>query len=302
MTIAMSFVLGLAILIALAVLLVPNWPGHAPNLVATPDSDATTAPRPPEPRATTPAFQPQGAHALIPDGVYSVATVAGPLAIVPAKSQDQLTLAGKRLALPGPYFSLLAIHRHPDQDVVLIGMRCNAACTYQDLAFVRIFKTRAPLVEMRPDFRVPSGEFDSLARHITFTTDATTVELGLEKGSRISARIGASQPLELVRSPAKAIALSSGECWLVRSMVSACAGFRTPCRDADFKTFPQNCPGATTQMRRTVIRLADQTTGFDAPAFAKVCVKASQLGIAPSDDFIRREICSGADRRQWQGD
>jgi len=221
------------------------------------------------------------------------------LSVSTSGAEERLALNGKRLALPGPYFSLLSILRQAGQDIVLVGMRCGGtACTYDELAFVRLYPDRAPLVEMRPELRVPVAAFESLARDIRFAGDTMQVPLGIENGTRLTATIGAEQPLVLDRAPARTGQLKGSECRAVRRLVQQCASFKSPCSDTDYASFPSNCPSATPQMSHTVNQLAEATTGFDATAFAKVCSRASRLGIVPSDQFIRRELCSGQSRRR----
>ena len=151
---------------------------------------------------------------------------------------------------------------------------------------------------MRPELRVPVAAFESLARDTRFVDGTMQVPLGIEKGTRLAATIGAEQPLMLSRAPARTGQLKGSECRAVRRLVQQCASFKIPCSDTDYNSFPSNCPSATPQMSHAVNQLADATTGFDATAFAKMCSRASHLGIVPSDQFISRELCSGQTRRR----
>ena len=75
-------------------------------------------------------------RALIPTDARAVATIAGNLAIELAESQQQLTLNGRRIALPESFFTLLSITRHDAQDIVLVSMNCGGtACGFLDLRF-----------------------------------------------------------------------------------------------------------------------------------------------------------------------
>jgi hypothetical protein len=300
-TLVMMFVFGIAVLIAVVSLLKMaadrSGTDTAATLEAVTEPDQARAPA----NVAVPALTVTQPHTLLPEDVRAVATVAGTLAVEPTQSQDRLTLEGRGLALPGPYFSLLAISRHPGEDIVLVGMNCGAnACAYLDLAFVRLFAERAPLVEMRPEFRVPARNVDTLRRNITFANETTDVALGLDRGASVVAHIGPGSPLRIVRTAARIQPLSSRDCFIVRNLVRQCADFRERCSDASFREFPRNCPSATMSLLRTTSYLADHTTGLDLPNFAHTCTRASQLHIAPSDRFIRREICSGADPRQWE--
>jgi hypothetical protein len=215
-------------------------------------------------------------------------------------TSDRLTLQGRGLALPGPRLALVSITRHKTQDIVLVSMSCGGtACAYNELAFVRLFPDRAPLVEMRPEFRLPVRRAGTLKNSVWRNGDATMVALGPDRGASLSARIGPESALELSRVPAKIARLSTRDCDTVRSMVRECARFQARCSTASFREFPENCPSATLLLKRRTTYLTDHTTGFDLPDFAHVCTRASQLNITPSDGFIRREICSGANPQQW---
>jgi hypothetical protein len=263
--------------------------------------DAPSAP--PASDASLPAFRTAAPHSAIPDGAEAVRTIAGRLAVEMSATGDRLVLQGRGLALPGPRFALVSITRHETQDIVLISMSCGGtACAYNELAFVRLFPNRAPLVEMRPEFRVPVRRAGTLKNSVWRNGASTMVALGPDRGASLSARIGPESALELSRVPAKIARLSTRDCDTVRSMVRECARFQTRCSTAPFREFPENCPSATPLLKRTTTYLADHTTGFDLPDFAHVCARASQLNITPSDRFIRREICSGANPQQWSAE
>ena len=256
---------------------------------ATPDSKAT------------PAAVVQKPHELLPEATDSLDTVGGPLVVVPGGGEDRLTLNGHALGLPGPRFSLLSVSRHTDQDIVLVGMKCGgASCVYLDLAFVRVFKNSPPVVEMRPGFRIPMEHVAQLKQGIDFRAETTTVALGLDRGASVSARIGPDLAFDLTREAVAARPLSRQDCLTVMEAIDACAAFSKPCRNADFQDFPKNCPSAPRSLYRSTIYLTDHTTGLDLPAFAHTCARASQLHIAPSDEFVATEICSGANARQWR--
>ena len=294
----MTGVLASGVVFAVAALLAPGWLHGMSTVAPVVSRIESAASRSMGPDADQRAFEAPGPFTVLPRDVRSIATIAGTLSVSTSGSEDRLALNGKRLALPGPHFSLLSILRQAGQDIVLVGMRCGStACTYDELAFVRLYSDRAPLVEMRPELRVPVAAFESLGRDIRFVDDTMQVPLGIEKGTRLVATIGAEQQLVLSRSPARTGQLKGSECRAVRRLVQQCASFKSPCSDTESDRFPSNCPSATPQMSQAVSQLADATTGFDATAFAKVCSRASRLGIVPSDQFIWRELCSGRARR-----
>jgi hypothetical protein len=252
------------------------------------------------PSAALDAFSTMNPRALIPIDATAVATIAGTLAIESAESQQQLTLNGRRLALPESYFTLMSITRHDAQDIVLVSMNCGGtACAFLDLAFLRLFSDRPPVIETRPDLRFPSDFTERLQEGISFRDDRTEVALGLDKGAYVLAAIGPTSPLEIVRQPATIEPLTREQCGTVKEAIESCAEFPTPCSDAPFAEFPANCPDATMPLYRTTGYLAANTTGLNLPAFANTCTAASQIGMAPSPKFIESEICSGADPHQW---
>jgi hypothetical protein len=300
---AMLVLTGVAILIAVISLLwgpIERTPLELPSRKVAVRGEAPSAAPASDP--SLPAFVTAAPHSAIPDGAEAVRTIAGRLAVEPSTSGDRLTLQGSGLALPGPRLELVSITRHKTQDIVLVSMSCGGtACAYNELGFVRLFPNRAPLVEMRPEFRLPVRRAGTLKNSVWRNGDATMVALGPDRGASLSARIGPDTALELSRVPAKIARLGTRDCDTVRSMVRECALFQTRCRTASFREFPENCPSATLLLKRKTTYLADHTTGFDLPDFAHVCTRASQLNITPSDRFIRREICSGANPQQWNG-
>ncbi|MBK6348745.1 MAG: hypothetical protein IPF50_02560 [Proteobacteria bacterium] len=48
--------------------------------------------------------------------------------------------------------------------------------------------------------------------------------------------------------------------------------------------------------------LYHETTGLDAASFRALCVRSCELGLTPSDNFIRQRVCSGAPPDQWPPD
>jgi hypothetical protein len=293
----MACVLVLAVAIALVALVGPWWPDGLATLPATRARVIRLVSQGIEPGPELPAFEPTAPEGILPTGVKSLATIAGPLSIGSSESGEHLVLNRKRLALPGPRFTLLAMLRRPGQDIVLVGVRCGGTtCRYAELVFLRLFAERPPLVETRPELRVPASSFDSLVQHIGFAGDTMKVPLAIEQNQRLVATIGTEQPLDLTRTQLRTGPLTGKECGAVRRLVVECAAFRLPCNDEANGSFPKNCPSANPRLSQDVARLAAATSSFDPAAFAKVCSRASHLRIAPSDDFIRRELCSGRRR------
>jgi hypothetical protein len=293
----MTCVLVLAVLIALAAVLGPWWPDGLATLPPAKARLIRLARQDTGPGPTQRTLEPDGPQMLLAPNVRSLGTIAGPLTISTTGSEDRLTVNGKRLALPGPRFTLLAIMRRAGQDVVLLGVRCGgAACTYDELTFLRLYADRPPLVETRPELRVPVAAFAELGQHIQFAGDTMKVQLAVERSTQLIATIGPQQPLALAHVPLRTVALSRGQCGAVQRLIVECAAFRRPCSEDEYGSFPQNCPSAPARFARDVNQLAAATSGFDQAAFARMCSHASRISVVPSDEFVRRELCSGKRR------
>ena len=239
-------------------------------------------------------------HALIPDDTRALATIAGTLSIEPAESQHQLMLDGQRLDLPESYLTFLSMTRHPDQDIVLVSMNCGGtACTFLDLAFVRLYSNRPPVLETLPEFQFPSDIVERVQQGISLRDNTIDVALGLKDGVYWFASISPRDKLSMSAVSAPIEPLSADDCRLASEMLDYCTELKTPCAEAPFREFPSNCPDATMPLYRATNYLASHTTGLNLPAFAQACKAASELSMAPSPAFIQSEICSGADPIQW---
>lgn len=240
---------------------------------------------------------------LIPEDTVAVQTVAGRLAILNLRDSigvQQLTLNGESLDLSNDFLTFVAISRHGNQDIILMASQCGgSACGSLDLAFVRLFVNGVPAIETSDSFRFPTDDHEALRAGVTSWTGQTRVALGLARGAQVMASIGPDRPLEVAREWAPIEPLAADDCSGVVESLKFCATFEEPCTDASFREFPNNCSGAPMTLYRQVAYLANHTTGFDLPAFAHACSRASQLGMAPSDEFIQQEVCSGADPVQW---
>ena len=245
-------------------------------------------------------FRTTESHLLIPDDTDALATIAGTLSIEQAESQHQLMLDGQRLDLPQSYFTFLSMTRYADQDIVLVSMNCGGtACTFLDLAFVRLYSNRPPVLETLPEFQFPSDIIERVQQGISLRDNTIDVALGLKDGVYWFASISPRAKLAMAAVSAPIEPLSADDCRLATEMLDYCTELKTPCAEAPFREFPSNCPDATMPLYRTTNYLASHTTGLNLPAFAQACKAASELSMAPSPTFIQSEICSGADPIQW---
>jgi hypothetical protein len=260
-------------------------------------STQSAAPTPVPARVVFSSAEP---HVLVPDDIRALATIAGTLSIEPAESQHQLMLDGQRLDLPESYLTFLSMTRHPDQDIVLVSMNCGGtACTFLDLAFVRLYSNRPPVLETLPEFQFPSDIVERVQQGISLRDNTIDVALGLKDGVYWFASISPRDKLSMFAVSAPIEPLSDDDCKLAAEMLDYCTELKTPCAEAPFREFPSNCPDATMPLYRTTSYLANHTTGLNLPAFAQACKAASELSMAPSPAFIQSEICSGADPIQW---
>lgn len=255
------------------------------------------------PELAPPPFHTTALYALIPEDARSVTTIGGRLAIVNSDDSvigQHLTLNGQRLDLQNDFFSLVSISRHPGQDIILVANQCaGSACSQLDLAFIRVFPGRPPVVETADDFHTTNDFFDRLQQSVSSTGAQTQVALGLNKGAFVSASIGPQTALRVTREWAPIEPLAAEDCGVAKESLDLCAEFQTACTTGDYRDFPNNCPDAPMAFYRTVAYLTNHTTGFNMPSFAAACTEASRLRLTPSDTLITEEICSGADPAQW---
>jgi hypothetical protein len=261
---------------------------------------ASTKSAAPTPMLARVVFSTTEAHTLIPNDTRALTTIAGTVSIEPAESQHQLQLNGRRLDLPESYFALLSMTRYADQDIVLVSMNCGgSACTFLDLAFIRLYANRPPVIETLPHFQFLSDIVERVQQGISLRDNTVDVALGLKDGVYWFASIGPEDKLAMSAVSASIEPLSGDDCRLAAEMLDYCTDLKTPCEEADFREFPANCPDATMPLFRATNYLAHQTTGLNLPAFAQACASASELSMMPSTTFIASEICSGADPAQW---
>lgn len=252
------------------------------------------------PVQSRPVYSTTESHVLVPADTRALATIAGTLSIEEAESQHQLMLDGRRLELPESYLTILSMTRYADQDIVLVSMNCGgSACTFLDLAFVRLFADRPAVIETMPEFQFPSDIIERVQQGISLRENTVDVSLGLTNGMYWFGSISPRDKLSMSAVSAPIEPLSTDDCRLAAEMLDYCTDLATPCTEAPFQEFPSNCPDAMMPLYRTTSYLAHHTTGLNLPAFAQACKSASELSMIPSQAFIESEICSGADPAQW---
>ena len=180
---------------------------------------------------------------LVPDDIRALATIAGTLSIEPAESQHQLMLDGQRLDLPESYLTFLSMTRHPDQDIVLVSMNCGGtACTFLDLAFVRLYSNRPPVLETLPEFQFPPDIVERVQQGISLRDNTIDVALGLKDGVYWFASISPRDKLSMFAVSAPIEPLSDDDCKLAAEMLDYCTELKTPCAEAPFREFPLELP------------------------------------------------------------
>ncbi len=275
-------------------------PADQPAASAAASSATPVTSEPTLPVQSYVSFKSSDQHALVPRGITEVATIAGPLQIRRASNQQRLFLNGSVVELPESFYSFLSITHYSSQDIVLVAMNCGgSACTYLDLAFLRLYARRPMIVETEPRFQFPGDLTERVQQGITLHGETIYVSLGLLDGQHRLASISPMDPLTMSAASAQIEPLSPDDCAMTMTMLDMCANWQTPCSDDSALEFPNNCPDAALPVYRAVKYLAHHTTGLNLPVFAATCTKASELGMTPSKAFVESDICSGADPTQW---
>jgi len=193
----------------------------------------------------------------------------------------------------------------PRDDVIVLAHRA----TYSDrevlTGFAQCAGTRPPCGVRRPFWLVlrqgqpvafheaPGIWASSTAGAVQATDDGVRVNLGTWNGQRGAATLTLAGTVEISRQPARIVPLRPAECAVVAASLEACASSgdcRTPAASA--RPIPR-------RSRDRLNRIFHEQTGLDAAAFLGLCVRSCELGLTPSENFIRTNACSGASRAQW---
>ncbi len=133
----------------------------------------------------------------------------------------------------------------------------------------------------------------STAGAVQATEDGVHMNLGTWNGQRRTATLTLAGSVEISRQPSRIVPLEPAQCAVVAASLEACAS-STDCRTpaASARPIPR-------RSRDRLNRIFHEQTGLDAAAFLGLCVRSCELGLTPSENFIRTNACSGASRGQW---
>ena len=224
-----------------------------------------------------------------------IATKAGTLAVGSAGLSDArhvVLLSGR--AVPGLRDDAISVtHRavFSDREVVVGFTRCNgtsAPCGLRQPFWLELRTGVPPKVRRATGLWVGAG-----AGAVVASTDGVQVDLGVWHGERRSARLTAAGEIVVARHRAPRRSLSRAECATVIKAAESCAMSR------DCSSFRSSARPIPSPRWARLTRLYHESTGFDAASFRALCVRSCELGLTPSDGFIRRNVCSGARPDQW---
>ena len=217
-------------------------------------------------------------------GRLGIGTVDGPARVlildgktVPRLRDDTIVLAHRTV------FS--------DREVVVGFTQCNGTAAPCGL--------RKPFwLELRDGFSPGVRQLDGLwassgAGSVSATSRGVRIDLGVWNGERRVATLTTAGDIEVSRTREPRRALSRAGCAIIVESLDACASSRD-CRSFASSARPMSRPQWT-----RLTRIYHESTGLDAPAFKRLCIRSCQLGLTPSRDFIRANACSGARAGQW---
>jgi hypothetical protein len=224
-----------------------------------------------------------------------IATIAGPLNVVtramPPRS-SVVTVNGAPLDGSRAEINVLA-HRSvfSDREVIVGFSDCASptpACERKEPFWLLLRKGSPPVLKRSPGLRA-----NETAGTVMAAASGVHVNLGLWDGVRQIATLTSLDDIYITRMREPSAALTLDDCTTVAAALESCAAGRD-CGSID--AVARSVPAS--QMA-TVKRLFHETTGLDAPMFRSVCVRSCELGLTPTSDLVRQEVCGGAEAAQW---
>jgi hypothetical protein len=217
------------------------------------------------------ASQPDARQVVLLDGVA-----------VPALRDDAITLAHRAV--------------FADHEIVVGFTQCKgtvAPCGVRQPFWLELRAGLPPTVRRATGLWVGAG---TGAGTVVASTDGVDVDLGLWNGERRRASLTATGDIAVARKREPRRPLSQAACSTVIKAAESCATSR------DCRSFTSSArPISATQWER-LTRLYHESTGLDAASFRALCVRSCELGLTPSDGFIRQRVCSGSPPGQWPAD
>ncbi len=178
-----------------------------------------------------------------------------------------------------------------DRDVVVGYRQCkgdSAPCGFQRPFWLELRPGEPPML------REPSGLWMGAG---TFTVgasdDGVEVDLGAWNGEHRAATLTAAGNLLVERERLPPELLSRTDCTMVARTLEDCAASR---RCDSFSDAARLIPAATWS---TLQRLYHESTGFNADAYRRLCVRSCELRLMPSRTLVSQYTCQGAAADQW---
>jgi hypothetical protein len=286
---------------------------NSPHGPPAPESPPDHAREPSHSLPATKTDLPVDTHASAPDSVRRlesqeslrkprepVMTVAGALAIGltdPSGSQQVVLLDG--VAVPELRDdSITLVHRatFSDREIVVGFAQCKGAvapCGLRQPFWLELRAGQPPAVRRATSRWGGAGPG---AGTVVVSTDGVQIDLGLWNGERRRASLTPAGDIAVARRREPRRPLSPTACATVIKAAESCATSR------DCSSFRSSArPISATQWER-LTRLYHESTGLDAASFRALCVRSCELGLTPSDGFVRQRVCSGAPPDQWPSD
>lgn len=234
----------------------------------------------------------------LPPEAEPVATVAGTLGVVDRADGHcrVVTLPGDRV-VPGLCEEQVVLaHRavYRDRDVVVGFTRCDdpdAPCGRQRPFWLELRAEAPPAVR-----RIDGLWAGSSPPLVTASADGVQVDLGLWDGERRRVTLTGTGNLRVEREPEPIRALDRADCAAVVRSLEACATSR------DCSTFALSAQRIQPADWTRIVRAYHESTGLDAEAYRRLCVRSCELGLTPSAGLVRDAACRGAEPGQWSSD
>ncbi len=271
----------------------PSLPASGePVEVITPaaETEASLAPAP-----ATPARPVLESQRALASADRQVDTLAGSLQVVAGEQGACLYLVrGDGEPVPSLCDDAIEFHHQAtftDRDVVVGFRQCNgdsAPCGFRRPFWIELRPGEPPMLREPSGLWMGSGKFA-----VSADDDGVRVDLGAWNGEHRSATLTAAGNLLVARERLPPELLSRADCTMVARTLEDCAASR---RCGSFGDAARLIPAATWS---SLQRLYHESTGFNADAYRKLCVRSCELRLMPSRPLVSQYTCQGAAADQW---
>jgi hypothetical protein len=272
----------------------------------TPDLPMVRAQVEPQPVPVPPTTARPAAHAVgsrlesqqvLDKSQLPVTTLAGVLDIGSAEGSDArpvVLLDGQPVHdLRDDEISVVRRAVFSDREIVVGFTRCNgtiAPCGRRQPFWLELRAGLPPDVRQAPGLWVGAG---TGAGAVVVSADGVQIDLGLWNGETRRATLTTDGDILVARKREPRRSLSRADCATVIKAADSCATSR------DCRSFRSSARPISSSRWQRLTQLYHETTGLDAASFRALCVRSCELGLTPSDNFIRQRVCSGAPPDQW---